>query len=99
MRWRCTRSTLQCRSTSACSSYSPPTRSSRCSTRTRRKEGIMAIHGTLKSVVRSTDGTAVTGKGFLYGITISGAAGEVIVYDNTAAAGTKLLQANGLGND
>ena len=58
----------------------------------------MAIHGTLKSVVRSTDGTAVTGKGFLYGITISGAAGEVIVYDNTAASGTKLLQANGLGH-
>lgn len=58
----------------------------------------MAIHGTVKSSVLAADGTAVTGKGFLYGIVISGAAGEVIVYDNTAASGTKLLQANAMGN-
>ena len=59
----------------------------------------MAIHGTLKSIVRSTDGAALTGRGYLYGITMSGAAGEVVVEDNTAVAGTNIImQANGLGN-
>ena len=58
----------------------------------------MPIHGTVKSSVRSTDGAAYTGKGFLYGITISGAAGEVVVEDNSAVAGTRIImQANGLG--
>ena len=59
----------------------------------------MALHGTIKSIVRSTDGAALTGKGFFYGITISGAAGEVVVEDNSAVAGTRIImQANGLGN-
>lgn len=59
----------------------------------------MAIHGTIKSVVRSSDGAAYAGKGFLYGITISGAAGEVVVEDNSAVAGTRIImQANAMGN-
>ena len=58
----------------------------------------MPLHGTVKSIVRSTDGAALTGKGFLYGITISGAAGEVVVEDNSAVAGTRIImQANALG--
>ena len=60
----------------------------------------MAIHGTLRSAVTATAGLdyqAVTGKGFLYGIIVSGAAGAVVIYDNTSATGTVLMQANALG--
>lgn len=61
----------------------------------------MAIHGTLKSAVTVTAGldfAAVTGKGWFYGITVSGAAGAVIIYDAASATGTVLMQANGLGH-
>lgn len=59
----------------------------------------MPLHGTVKAIVRSTDGAAMSTSGYFYGITISGAAGEVVVEDNTAVAGTNIImQANGLGN-
>ena len=59
----------------------------------------MAIHGTIKSIVRSTDGAAMTGKGFLYGITVSGAAGAVVIEDNASVAGSRIImEANGMGH-
>lgn len=61
----------------------------------------MAIHGTLKSSIviggaGGTDASAVTGKGFLYGFVISGAAGAVELWDNTSAATTQLSAGNAL---
>ena len=58
----------------------------------------MAIHGTIKSARVAADGIAYTGKGYFYGITVSTAAGAIVVYDNTAASGTQLMQANAMGN-
>jgi hypothetical protein len=56
-----------------------------------------APHATIKSANVAADATAYTGKGFFYGLIISGAAGVVKVYDNTAASGTQIFEASGLG--
>lgn len=58
----------------------------------------MPIHGTLKTTVLSADGAAVTGKGFFYGVVVSGAAGAVVIRDNTAASGNSFMHVQALGS-
>ena len=48
----------------------------------------MALTDSVKSTVRSTDGAAFTGPGEFYGVTVSGAAGAVVIEDNAAVAGS-----------
>lgn len=52
---------------------------------------------TLKSAVVAADAAAVTGRGLFYGAIISGAVGDVVFYDNTAASGNAFLHARGMG--